>query len=145
MNKTKQTEELKLSLGKPFSNDFGTIYFLKCHMKPEIFNVSIQSAKVLPDDKNKFAAPNKFTLILSPEQKKNIDIAATNVKKLVAIWHKISVGDRKLQNFTKESELQTVSLSKAQQEANTKDTLDGTDLELMCDSLFIGTNGQMYL
>jgi hypothetical protein len=49
-----------------------------------LFKVSISGASLLSDEKNKFSAPNKFTLVLSPEQKKNIDAATNVVKKLVA-------------------------------------------------------------
>lgn len=145
MNKAKPQEEHKITLGKPFVNDHGTIYFLKCFQNPELFKVSISGASLLSDEKNKFSAPNKFTLVLSPEQKKNIDAATNVVKKLVAQWHKISPSDRRLASFDKETELQTVSLSKLQQEQNVKDSLDGTDFIISCDSLFVGTDGKMYL
>lgn len=145
MNKAKPQEEHKITLGKPFVNDHGTIYFLKCFQNPELFKVSISGASLLSDEKNKFSAPNKFTLVLTPEQKKNIDAATNVVKKLVAQWHKISPSDRRLASFDKETELQTVSLSKLQQEQNVKDSLDGTDFIISCDSLFVGTDGKMYL
>lgn len=105
---------LKLSVGKPFVNDHGVIYFLKCHQDPDIFKVRIEEAKLLEGDKNKFSSPQKFTLILTPEQKKNVSSASNTLKCLVASWGKLSVTDRKLNSFDKDSELQTVSLSKAQ-------------------------------
>ena len=145
MKSAKPQEEHKITLGKQFVNDHGTIYFLKCFQNPELFKVSISGASLLSDEKNKFSAPNKFTLVLSPEQKKNIDAATNVVKKLVAQWHKISPSDRRLASFDKETELQTVSLSKLQQEQNVKDSLDGTDFIISCDSLFVGTDGKMYL
>lgn len=80
MKSAKQSEEHKITLGKPFVNDHGTIYFLKCFSNPEIFKVDIQSANLLSDEKNKYASANKFTLVLSPEQKKNIDNATHTLR-----------------------------------------------------------------
>ena len=143
MNKKKET--LKLSVGKPFVNEHGVIYFLKCHQDPDIFKVRIEEAKLLDGDKNKFSSTQKFTLVLAPEQKKNVSSASNTVKCLVASWGKLSVTDRKLNSFDKDSELQTVSLSKAQQENDVKKTLNNSDIEIACDSLFVSTSGEMYL
>lgn len=114
---TPSSSSSSFSIGKPFSNDFGTIYFLKDWEKLDRMEIVEPYCQTLEEEKNPYSAPNKVTLVLSKDAKASLCKKLREIKKEVADWMGMDEKDPHLAAFNpKESLLQTISLSKKQLE-----------------------------